>query len=74
MSSIVSPTRLSTSWAWPKPVQQPSVPVLLGCRLTPAGYAEIASWADGWIGYGSDLDLFGSQVAALRSRLTSTAV
>jgi probable F420-dependent oxidoreductase len=59
---------LSPSWAWPKPVQQPSVPVPLGCQLTPRGYAEIVGWADGWIGYGSDLDLFASQVAALRSQ------
>lgn len=59
---------LSPSWAWPKPAQRPSVPVLLGCRLTPSGFAEIVRWADGWIGYGSDLDLFASQVATLRSR------
>lgn len=59
---------LSPSWAWPKPVRQPSVPVLLGCRLTPAGYAEIVGWADGWIGFGGDLDLFASQVSALRSQ------
>jgi probable F420-dependent oxidoreductase len=57
---------LSPSWAWPKPAQ-PSVPVLLGCRLTPAGYREIAGWADGWIGYGIDLALFATQVAKLRS-------
>ena len=59
---------LSPSWAWPKPVQQPSVPVLLGCRLTPGGYREIVGWADGWIGYGSDPDLFAAQVTTLRSR------
>jgi probable F420-dependent oxidoreductase len=59
---------LSPSWAWPKPVQQPSVPVLLGCRLTPSGCAEVAAWADGWIGYGSDLDLFAAQVTTLRSQ------
>jgi len=28
---------LSPSWAWPKPVQRPSVPVLLGCSPTPRG-------------------------------------
>ena len=59
---------LSPSWAWPKPVQQPSVPVLLGCQLTPSGYREIVGWADGWIGFGGDLDLFASQVASLRSQ------
>ncbi len=61
---------LSPSWAWPKPVQQPSVPVLLGCRPTPSGCAEIAAWADGWISYGNDLDLFASQVTTLRWRWT----
>ena len=59
---------LSPSWAWPKPAQRPSVPVLLGCQLTPRGCAEIARWADGWIGYGSDLDRFTAQVAALRAQ------
>jgi probable F420-dependent oxidoreductase len=59
---------LSPSWAWPKPVQRPSVPVLLGCQLTPRGQAEIADWADGWIGFAGDLDAFAGQVATLRSR------
>jgi alkanesulfonate monooxygenase SsuD/methylene tetrahydromethanopterin reductase-like flavin-dependent oxidoreductase (luciferase family) len=60
--------RLSPSWAWPKPVRQPSVPVLLGCQLTPRGQAEIVRWADGWIGFGHDLDAFDAQVAALREQ------
>jgi probable F420-dependent oxidoreductase len=59
---------LSPSWAWPKPAQRPSVPVLLGCQLTPRGQDEITGWADGWIGYGGDLDQFGAQVTVLRSR------
>ncbi|HEY2312368.1 MAG TPA: hypothetical protein VGH96_02040, partial [Streptosporangiaceae bacterium] len=50
------------------PVQQPSVPVLLGCQLTPRGYAEIVGWADGWIGFAGDLDVFAAQVTTLRSR------
>jgi probable F420-dependent oxidoreductase len=61
---------LSPSWAWPKPVQQPSVPVLLGCQLTPRGCAEIVSWADGWIGFGGDLDRFAADVEALRRQWT----
>jgi probable F420-dependent oxidoreductase len=61
---------LAPSWAWPKPVQQPSVPVLLGCRPTPSGLAEIVRWADGWISYGNDLDLFASQLTTLRSQWT----
>jgi probable F420-dependent oxidoreductase len=59
---------LSPSWAWPKPVRQPSVPVLLGCQLTPRGCGEITAWADGWIGFSGDLDTFGAQVDTLRSR------
>ena len=59
---------LSPSWAWPKPVQRPSVPVLLGCQLTPRGCAEIVSWADGWIGFAGDLDAFTGQVTALRAQ------
>jgi probable F420-dependent oxidoreductase len=59
---------LSPSWAWPKPVQQPSVPVLLGCQLTPRGCGEITGWADGWIGFSGDLDTFAAQVTTLRSR------
>jgi probable F420-dependent oxidoreductase len=60
---------LSPSWAWPKPAQL-SVPVLLGCQLTPRGNAEIVRWADGWIGYGTDLDQFAAQVTTLRSQWT----
>jgi len=59
---------LSPSWAWPKPVQRPSVPVLLGCQLTSRGCAEIVGWADGWIGFGGDLGAFALQVATLRSQ------
>jgi len=59
---------LAPSWAWPKPAQRPSVPVLLGCRLTPAGQAEITRWADGWIGFAGDLEPFAGQLAELRSR------
>ncbi len=59
---------LSPSWAWPKPVQRPSVPVLLGCQLTPRGCGEITGWADGWIGFSGDLDAFAAQVTVLRSR------
>ena len=38
------------------------------CQLTPRGCAEIARWADGWIGYGSNLGQFTAQVAALRAQ------
>jgi len=36
------------SWMWPKPVQQPHVPVLLGASLGPRTIEGIIEWADGW--------------------------
>jgi probable F420-dependent oxidoreductase len=37
------------SWAWPKPVQQPRVPVLIGASGTEKTFAWIVKSADGWI-------------------------
>lgn len=46
---------LSTSWMWPKPVQRPSPPVLLGSAAGEKAFAEIVGWADGWIPGGYDV-------------------
>jgi probable F420-dependent oxidoreductase len=37
------------SWAWPKPVQQPRIPILIGAGGTDKTFAWIARSADGWI-------------------------
>jgi probable F420-dependent oxidoreductase len=37
------------SWAWPKPVQQPRIPLLIGAGGTERTFAWIARSADGWI-------------------------
>ncbi|WP_127781892.1 LLM class F420-dependent oxidoreductase [Rhodococcus sp. X156] len=37
------------SWAWPKPVQQPRVPVLVGAAGTDKNFAWIVRSADGWL-------------------------
>jgi probable F420-dependent oxidoreductase len=37
------------SWCWPKPVQQPRVPVVLGAAGTEKNFAWIARSADGWL-------------------------
>ena len=60
--------RLSASWAWPKPARPRSVPVLLGCQLSPRGCTEITAWADGWIGFSGDLEQFSVRAAGLRSQ------
>jgi probable F420-dependent oxidoreductase len=37
------------SWAWPKPLQQPRIPVLIGAGGTEKTFAWIGRSADGWI-------------------------
>lgn len=40
------------SWAWPKPVQKPHPPILIGGRLSPAVRRHIIEFADGWMPIG----------------------
>jgi probable F420-dependent oxidoreductase len=40
--------RFEPSWMWPKPVQRPGPPVIVGCGPGPRNFAEIVAWADGW--------------------------
>jgi probable F420-dependent oxidoreductase len=44
--------RFEPSWQWPKPVQQPRPPVLLGGAAGPTLFAHVAEWADGWMPIG----------------------
>lgn len=44
--------QFSTSWSWPKPVQRPWPPVLLGGAAGPKLFAHIAEYGDGWIPIG----------------------
>ncbi len=44
--------RFEESWAWPKPVQQPRPPILIGGAAGPQLFAHIAEYADGWIPIG----------------------
>ena len=37
------------SWSFPKPVQSPHPPILVGAAATPANLADIVEWADGWL-------------------------
>ena len=37
------------SWAWPKPVQEPRPPVLLGAPPTPHSFRDMAELMDGWM-------------------------
>jgi probable F420-dependent oxidoreductase len=44
--------RFEDSWSWPKPVQQPRPPILIGGTAGPKLFAHIAEYADGWIPIG----------------------
>lgn len=55
--------KLEESWSWPKPVQQPHPPVLLGGAPGPRLFAHIAEYCDGWIPIG------GAGIAASLSAL-----
>lgn len=47
--------QLSPSWSWPKPVQQPHPPILLGAPASERNFRRAAAWADGWIPMGSPI-------------------
>lgn len=40
------------TWSWPKPLQQPRPPILIGGAAGPKLFAHIADYADGWIPIG----------------------
>ncbi len=44
--------RFAESWSWPKPVQQPRPPILIGGAAGPKLFAHVAEYADGWIPIG----------------------
>ncbi len=44
--------RFAECWSWPKPVQRPRPPVLVGGAAGPKLFAQIAEWADGWMPIG----------------------
>jgi len=44
--------RFEPSWQWPKPVQRPRPPILIGAAPGPTLYAHVAEYVDGWIPFG----------------------
>ena len=39
----------SSSWSWPKPVQQPHPPVLMGAAASPTSFRQVVAYCDGWM-------------------------
>jgi alkanesulfonate monooxygenase SsuD/methylene tetrahydromethanopterin reductase-like flavin-dependent oxidoreductase (luciferase family) len=44
--------RFEESWSWPKPLQRPRPPVLVGGAPGPKLFAHIAEYGDGWMPIG----------------------
>ena len=44
--------RVPPSWSWPKPVQRPRPPIVMGGAPGPKLFAHIAEYADGWMPIG----------------------
>lgn len=40
---------LDSSWAWPKPAQQPHPPVIMGASAGPKTIADMMEFCDGWL-------------------------
>jgi probable F420-dependent oxidoreductase len=40
---------LSSSWAWPKPVQSPYPPILLGAAAGEKNFSHLLEYCDGWL-------------------------
>ncbi|MGE0386058.1 MAG: TIGR03619 family F420-dependent LLM class oxidoreductase [Gammaproteobacteria bacterium] len=62
--------RFGESWSWPKPVQRPHPPLLVGAAPLRHTFDDIAAIADGWIpDLGWAGDRLGEHVAALRAAM-----
>lgn len=44
--------RFERSWAWPKPVQRPGPPIVIGGAAGPILFGHVAEYGDGWIPVG----------------------
>lgn len=54
---------LEPSWAWPKPVQRPHPPIILGGAAGPRTVADIVEFCDGWMPIGVRHDVAGGMAA-----------
>ena len=59
--------RLEESWAWPKPVQRPHPPIIMGSAGGPKSFTAIADYCDGWMPVGPRN--FAARIATLHDYL-----
>lgn len=53
--------RFEPTWSWPKPVQHPHPPIVMGCRASTEHFADIARYCDGWM----PIEFFGKTLTML---------
>ncbi len=56
--------QLDPSWSWPKPVQRPHPPIVLGGGAGPKTFGDIAEFCDGWMPIAGRHE-FAANIAAL---------
>ena len=56
---------LQPSWAWPKPVQKPHPPIIMGAAAGPKTLADMVEFCDGWLPNAARHDIAG-QVKRVR--------
>lgn len=55
------------TWSWPKPIQRPHPPILMGSRASAANFHDVADYCDGWMPieyFGKTLDMLPALRAA----------
>jgi probable F420-dependent oxidoreductase len=62
---------LEPSWAWPKPVQKPHPPIIMGAGAGPKTIAHMVEYCDGWIPLGRHE--LGPKVDEVRMALTEAS-
>ena len=61
--------RFERAWSYPKPVQQPHPPIILGVFDSKVGRARVARRGDGWIPIAFDLERTERSIADVRTRM-----
>ena len=63
--------QLEPSWAWPKPVQKPHPPIIMGSAAGPKTIAHMVEFCDGWMPLARRHDLEGN-VAKVRQAIEAS--
>ncbi len=61
---------LQPSWAWPKPVQRPHPPIILGGAAGPKTTADLVEFCDGWMPLATRHDI-GGQIQRVREAVAA---